>query len=65
MAKSNPSVQKRRRELKKQEHREEKANRRAERMEAKKLRAETIACGDDPDRSAVATPEGDKPSTAD
>ena len=47
------------------ERREEKAKRRAERMEAKRLRAETIACGDDPDRSAVAIPEGDKRSTAD
>ena len=65
MGRSNQSVQKQRRELEKQERREEKANRRAERMEAKKLRAETIARGDKPDRSAAATPEGDKQSTAD
>lgn len=49
MAKSVQSVQKRLREQKMAEKREEKARRRAARQEAKKLRAEAIARGEDPD----------------
>jgi hypothetical protein len=49
MAGPNPSIQKRLREQKMQERREEKARRRAERQAAKKLRAEAVARGEDPD----------------
>jgi regulator of protease activity HflC (stomatin/prohibitin superfamily) len=68
MAKSSHSVQKRRRELKMLERRQEKANRRAKRIEAKKLRAEAIARGEDPDAviDAEATDtaeESDPPAT--
>ncbi len=56
MAKSTPSVQKRRRELKQQQRREEKASRRAERIEARKLRAEASACGEDPEAERTPAP---------
>jgi hypothetical protein len=68
MAKSRLSAQKRRRELKMQERREEKASRRAERIEARKLRAEASACGEEPNAEPTPAPadkteETDPPAT--
>ena len=68
MAKSSHSVQKRRRELKLHERREDKANRRAERIEARKRRAEASASGEDPTAEPTPAPadkaeERDPPAT--
>lgn len=59
MAKSSHSGEKRRRELKLQERREEKASRRAERIEAKKLRAEGGADAEDPNVESAAAPDSE------
>ncbi len=51
-----------------QERREEKASRRAERIEARKLRAEASACGEEPNAEPTPAPadkteESDPPAT--